>query len=286
MKREPRFEHEEARELWRRAAELQLAAEQESQKRAALTPPDPHGLSLEQVAEAASGAGIDPDYVVMAVAERRLPDSDLIRRDRWAARWLRRLVSGADELQLSIAIDAAPQAVLEAFRSVAATSLFEMEHEETFGDDAVHDGVLVYRLAGTSGQSKFHSELEMADARVLIVTIRPEGDGTRLRLRAPLFRRGLNLALATGFAGGLGAGGSFGGAAAGGAIAGLIGTASVAMVAAPAVIGAALGGAAGLAGFKRMYRWARSTGDTALKRLTRAIRFELESRQRNAESTE
>lgn len=279
MTREPRFEHEEARELWRRAAELQLAAEQESQKRAALTPPNPDGLSLEQVADAASGAGIDPDYVVMAVAERRLADSDLIQRDRWTARWLRRLVRGVDEIQVSEVFDATPQSLLAAFRKVALTSAFEMEHEETLGDDPVRDGVLVYRLDGSWGPSakKFHSELELADVRVLIVTIRPEGDGARLRIRAPMYRRGLNLALASGFTGGLGAGGLFGGAAAGSAIAGMIGTASIAALAAPAVVGAALGGAAGLAGFRKMYRWGRGMGDTALKRLLRAIRLELES---------
>lgn len=285
LTREPRFEHDEARELWRRAAELQLAAEQESQKRAALTPPNPDGLSLEQVAEAASGAGIDPDYVVMAVAERHLPDSELIRRDRWTARWLRRLVRGVDEVQVSVTFEETPQSVLAAFRSVAATSAFEMEHEETLGDDPARDGVLVYRLAGTWGQSsKFHSEMELADARVLIVTIRPEGNGARLRIRVPMFRRGLNLALATGFTGGLGAGGSFGGAAAGGAIAGLVGTASIALVAAPAVVGAALGGAVGLAGYRKLYHWARGMGDTALKRLVKAIRLEVQTRQLEVES--
>jgi len=178
LTRKPRFEDDEARELWRRAAELQLAAEQESQKRAALAPPNPDGLSLEQVAEAASGAGIDPDYVVMAVAERHLQDGELIRRDRWTARWLRRLVRGVDEIHVSELIDAAPQSVLAAFRGVALTPAFELVLEESLGDDPARDGVLVYRLAGSWGPKvkKIHSEMMLENARGLIVRLRPEGN--------------------------------------------------------------------------------------------------------------
>src|SRR5690606_23432999 len=104
-----------------------------------------------------------------------------------------------------------------------------------------------------------------------LVTARPEGEATRLRLFAPLFRRELNLAVSGGFTGAAAAGGSAGGAAAGGAIAGWLGVGSAALVAGPAVVGALLGGALGLAGYRRLYRWSWRKGETALQRLLRAV---------------
>lgn len=53
----------------------------------------------------------------------------------------------------------------------------------------------VFRRQGASW-SGFSGGLEAADVRVLLVTIRATQDGTVVRIRAPLFRRGLNLGLA------------------------------------------------------------------------------------------
>jgi hypothetical protein len=75
-------------------------------------------------------------------------------------------------------------------------------------------------------------------------------------------------------AGGLGGLASYGGAAAGGTIAAWIGTASLALVAGPATLGALIGGVIGVAGYRKAYRWARRGGDKALERLIKAVAAE------------
>jgi hypothetical protein len=268
----PRIPEDEAAELWRRAAELQLAAERADQSRRALVSRDGQGLTLEQVSVAAEGAGIDPDHVRVALAERRLPDADKIRRDQWTARWVRRLLSETDALEIFHSIAAPPQRTLEALRAVAASPQFPMALENSLGDDAVKDGVLVYRISGTP-DSSFHSDLDMSDARVVVVTIRAEGEATRLRLRVPLFRRGINLAL-TGTCSGLaGFGGWSVGGSVGAALGGLIG-ASTAVIALPAALGAGAGAAVGVGVYRSIYRWAVRKGESALQRLVQAIVLE------------
>src|SRR5690606_6000432 len=113
-----RVTDEEARELWRRAAEVHAAADRSRAGRAVVRAGE-RGLTLEDVSAAAEGAGIGADYVRLALAERRLPDGGAIRRDRWAARWLRRVVGDADAIQVSRVVQAEPARVLDAFRAIA-----------------------------------------------------------------------------------------------------------------------------------------------------------------------
>ncbi|MGH7554948.1 MAG: hypothetical protein ACREMQ_18260 [Longimicrobiales bacterium] len=273
MDRGSRIPDDEAAELWRRAAELQAAAERADQSRHALVPHDGQGLTLEQVSAAAEGAGIEPDHVRVALAERRLPDADKIRRDQWTARWVRLLITDGDAFDVLQSIASPPQRVLEALRAVASSPQFPMALEKTMGDDPVKDGVLVYRILGTP-DSSFHSDLDIADARVVLITIRPERDGTRLRLRVPLFRRGINLALAGTCAGLASAGGWSAGGALGAALGGLIG-ASTAVIALPAAIGAGAGALVGVRVYRRIYGWAFRKGESALHRLVQAIILEV-----------
>lgn len=271
---EPRVSEREARELWRRAAELQAADERKRVTRRATVPPAAEDLSLADVAGAAEGAGIEPDYVRLALAERRLVDADQIRRDRWTARSLRAVVGEKDAIEVSRVIAASPDHVLRAFQAVGSRPEFALIPEDGIGHDALVDGVLVYRLQGSS--SSFHSCLSYADARVVLVTVRAYGDGARIRLRVPLFRRGLNLAVAGGLSGTTGGLGAMGGGAAGSALAGWIGTASVAVLMAPAVVGALGGAAAGVVGFRKLYGSAVQAGEGAMRRLMHAVALEAE----------
>ncbi len=276
--RELRITDEEARELWRRAAELQAAAQRAERGSRAIAPVDEHGLTLEQVSAAAEGAGIDADYVRLALAEQRLPDADAIRRDRWTARWLRRMLGNLpDALEVSHSINAAPVHVLEAVRTVFPRPPFELALEDSVGDDPAGDGVLVYRLVGPNSTSSFRENLDWADARVLLTTIRADHDGARLRLRVPLFRRGINLALASGFTGSFAAGGTWGGALGGVALASMIGIAPIAVILLPAVLGAVAGGATGAAAYRGLYRWATRGAEPALHRLIQAVLVEVET---------
>lgn len=269
---EPRISEQEARELWRRAAELQAADERKRATRRAAVPAAAEDLSLAHVAEAAEGAGIEPDYVRLALAERRLVDADHIRRDRWTARSLRFVVGETDAIDLSRVIAASPDRVLRAFQVVVSKPEFELIPEDSIGDDPLVDGVLVYAIHSSS--PSFHSHLSFADVRVVLVTVRADGNGARIRLRAPLFRRGLNLTVAGGLGGTGGALGAMGGGAAGGALAGWIGTASVAVLAAPAVVGALVGAAAGVVGFRKMYGSVARSGEGAMRRLLHAVAVE------------
>jgi hypothetical protein len=109
-----RIAEDEARRLWRRAAEMQVA-EERALLAAGRTGPAGHGLSLDQVSAAAEGAGIDPDFVRIALAEQRLPDADRIRRDAWTARWLRRILDDRDVIATTRIVAAPPDRVLAAF---------------------------------------------------------------------------------------------------------------------------------------------------------------------------
>lgn len=270
-----RVTDEEARELWRRAAELHAAAERSRTTRAVVRTGE-RGLTLEDVSAAAEGAGIGGDYVRLALAERRLPDGDAIRRDRWAARWLRRVVGDADAIEVSRVVRAGPARVLAAFRAIAERPPYGLRLEDGIGEDPLRDGVLIYRRAAQA-PSAFDGALELADARVVFVTVRPEGEGgARLRVRVPLFRRGVNLTLGGVSAGMLGAGGSWGGWTLGGALAAALGVASAAALVLPAGVGAVAGGALGLAGFRRLYHGLVRRAESALRGLLGAVAIEAE----------
>lgn len=159
--------------------------------------------------------------------------------------------------------------MFDAVRAVFPAAPFELVFEDTVGQGPLHDGVLVYRVGSATG-SDFHSSLNWADVRVVLATLRAEDGGTRLVLRAPLFRRGVNLAVN----GVLGVLGAWGGAFAGGAVAGLI-AAGPGLVLVPVLAGMAAGGAGGLGLFRGLYRNARDGGETALQRLLQAVALHL-----------
>lgn len=270
--RNPRISEDEARDLWKRALELQNTAERRTAQPQALVAGESSGLSLEQVAAAAEGAGIDPEYVRFTLAERQLADADRIDPRLWTARWLRALLREPDAIEEARFIAAAPSVVVAALKNVSARPDFELIHESSLGDDAARDGVLVYRLPN-KGES-FHRDFNFADARVLMFSIRPDGDGTRVRLRIPLFRRGINLALLGGTAGGGGWGGMAIGSGMAGVLAGVIGAGAIAAL--PLAAGA--GGAwLGMRAYRALYRSFVRGGYGSAARLLQAIAIEAES---------
>lgn len=266
---------EDARALWRRAAELQRSAQdREERDDRPLLEPERGTRTADEVLGAAREAGISGEHLLVAWAERRLVDADEIEADRWSSRWLRALLGGDDAVELDRRVDAPPDRVRDAVAEVVSSDAFRMRLEDRLGDPEEGAEVLVYRSdppRPSFWAPAFHTTLDLADGRVVVVALRPEGEGTRLRLRAPLYRRGLNLALTGGSAGVLGAGGGVGGVAAGEAVAALIGASSVVPLAAPAVVGAVAGGGLGVWAFRKVYRWGRRKGERALERLGRAV---------------
>jgi hypothetical protein len=265
----------EAHALWRRAIEIQAAAEQGASPARRLPAAAAAGLSLDDVVEIARGAGVAPSYVYLALAERALPEAESFDRDRRAARWARTLVRTGDVLETSQLIDAPPERVAAAFAAVVAKPAFELQLEDRVGPNPPYDGVLVYRIGQRAWRgSPFHDGMYLADLRIMLVTLRAEGDGTRLHLRLPYFAHGTNLSLTGILAGGLGAAGGYGGAIAGTALAAVLGTAALPLIAAPAAVGVLAGGALGVAGFRGVVRWGRRKGETELRRLLKVVALE------------
>jgi hypothetical protein len=273
-----RIPDEDARDLWERAIELQASAESSAVRLPSAV--RERGLSLDQVVAAAKGAGIDPTFVRMAVAERRLPDADEVRRDRRTARWARSLLAGVEAIEVGGVVPAPPERAVAAFDAVVARPSFQMVLEDRVGPDPPLEGVLVYRIHGHAGTtSSFHPAMAVADVRVMMVTAEAEGDGTIVRLRLPQFEHGTNLVLWGGITGGSGVAGGFGGAAAGAALGSVVGTASTLLVAGTAGAGALAAGATALAGSRAIAAWGRRKGVHELQRLLRTVAIEAASRK-------
>ena len=267
---------DEAKRLWQRALELQDEAERSVSSRSLASQAGETRLSLEHVAEAAEGAGIHPDFVLMARAEEQLPDAAEIRRQNWRARWLRGTVSNEDAIDVSRLIAGRPASVVAAVKAVAAQPAFNMLLENTVGlvDDVV-DRILVFRLQGGSG--RFNTTLNFADVRVLLVTVRPVPGGTHLRIRAPLFRRGVNLSIA-GVATTLGGvGGTWSGWTIAALAAGALGVTAGSALLIPAGLGALAGGAVGLGGFRSLYGGMVNQGRIAIMTFLNSVALEVES---------
>jgi hypothetical protein len=264
----PVISDDEARALWRRAAEMQVSAEHRKDTAALMPTADlESGLSVEQVTAAAEGAGIDPEYVRLALAERSLPEAASGSREAWAP-VLRVLTNDeSDALERSAAIAAPPERVLAAVRATLARPPYDLTLENTLGEAPLEDGVLVYRIVkglhkkfGVSqSYSPFQQQANNADGRVLLVTIRADPEGARLSVRMPLFRRGQNMLF-------------FSICAVAGALAGS------ALPPDSAGLLQGLLGAAGLVGgtafYRGVYRWALRKGETAIERLLRDVSSE------------
>jgi hypothetical protein len=267
---------QEARRLLQRATEIQAAAEQRQAGRNALKEPEGGGYSLQQIVEAAQEAGINPEYVRIAVAEARLPDAAAFDRDRLTARLHRVLVGAADVLEVTGRVEAPLAEAVAAFRAVVSRPSFELVLADRVGPNPPLDGVLVYRVVPpTFGQREFHGAMTVADAKVVLVTAQSVEGGTLFRLRLPLHQHGVNLGITGVLATGGGAAGGYGGATAGASLAAALGTASLAVVATPALMGAAIGGALGVACFRKVSHWGRRKGLQAIQRLLQTVALEV-----------
>jgi hypothetical protein len=171
-------------------------------------------------------------------------------------------------------IAATAPAAFAALRAVASRPAFDLILESAIGSDPVRDAVLVYRLG--SDNSNFQDHLNWADARVLLFRIRPDGDHTRIRVRVPLYRRGINLALTGGASTLVGAGGMSLGASASAALSSAI-TATAGLAMLPVAMGSLVGAALGVALYRGLYRWVYRDGSGAIGKLLQAIAMEAET---------
>jgi len=267
--------------LWRRATELQRAAtnpELDGEEGAGVLPPeDPDAIPVDRVLAAAEEAGIPTENVLLAMAERDLSDAQELDPDRRSARWLRKWVSETDAIEVSQVLRASVEEVVQATERVTATDTYRLGLENRWGNESQGPVVLAYRNQGVSlgMTSWFHSNLELGDGRVLLVTLHRVEDGTHLRIRLPLYRRDLNLALAGGSMGLFGFGGTAGAASVGNAVAGLMGVAAVPAAVALGVAGALVGAGVGRWGFQRLYGWGCGKGRAAVGQFAKAVAMEV-----------
>lgn len=271
----------EARALWERATEIERDRAASGQSRAPLHRPEE--LSVEGLLEVGREVGLAPDSVLLSAAEGRLADAADLKPRRASPLWHRVLVETRDALEASVHLPVTPAEALRILDDVMGREEYRMALEDRIGEDPEQPSVSVFRNVWTEGLSReaaFHAALRYADGRVLIVAVIPDRKGgTRLRIRMPLYERGVNLTLSGVAGAGVGASGAslgtaVGQVAVGAALGGATGVLPLAVVVAPAGVGGYVGLGAGILGFRRLQRWGFRRGQFALSQLVRALELE------------
>jgi hypothetical protein len=273
------------RSLWERAAELdrERAPPEEG---GPLLSADARELSVAEMVEVGREVGISPDSVLLSVAEGRLPDGNELKPRRESPLWHRILIEVRDAVEVPLRLAVPPDVALQLLDEVMERQEYRMSLEDRMISEEDEASVSVFRNMAEEGVlpgSEFHGTLHLTDGRVLVIAVLPDPEGgSRIRIRMPLYERGVNLTI-SGVSGGVtGAGGASLGTALGEAMVGAVlggatGILPLAMVVAPAVVGAYMGVGAGILGFRKLQRWGFGKGQSALVRLARALELEAES---------
>lgn len=287
-----RISEDEARALWRRAAELQAEAARRLEERSQQLAPREHsgdpaevgGYRLEDVRAAAEGAGISAEFLERALVESRtraLVEGARARPSAMAARFL-----GQPPLTLedSRVIRAPAEEVYAAMQRILPGRPFRLTLVDHHGADPLEGGVLVFKVpaysytAITADQS-FAYEMAMADVKQLLFNLRrleTDPPAAELTVQASLTHsHKLTLWVGGSISGVLaslsGVGGGFVGAAAGAAL-GIGG-----LAAAAAAGGFLAGGAAAMLGWRGLYRYGLRRGKKAIRNLIGSIAVDIET---------
>ncbi len=293
---ETRISEEEARALWRRAAELQAEAARRLEERSRQLAPREHpsdapeseGYRLADVRAAAEGAGISPEFLDHAVAESRnraLVEGAPAQPSATAARFLGR---PPRTLEVSRVIHAPAEEVYAAMQRILPDRPFRLSLVDHHGADPIEGGMLVFRVpaysyTATAADQSFAYEMTWADLKQLVFSLRrldKSPPATELTVRAGLtssHRKGL-------WVGGIFSGvvatlGGVGGAFASGAVAVGLGLGGIALGAAAVgfLAGGASSGGLAMLGYRRLYRYALRRGRKAIRDLIGAIAVDTET---------
>jgi hypothetical protein len=247
--------------VWRRAAQLQAEAAQRLDERSRTLAvrgepagADPHDFTLDEVRAAALEAGIAPEFVALAVAEAGADPEEALSPagDRAATRYL-----GVSQRSIEVArtIDRPAAQVYEAMQRVLPTHPWYLSLRDSTGDPLA-GGILVFDVpAYTMGNTNpFAYHATTVDVKQLQVMLRPApgraGAACEVVVSAGLTRSVRRNLIASGWLSG-----AFGALGGGGAT-GLAALAGVggAMLALPAVAGAAVLGGGMAVGYRALYR--------------------------------
>ncbi|HSG09262.1 MAG TPA: hypothetical protein VLA36_12955 [Longimicrobiales bacterium] len=274
----------EATRLWQRAAQLQAEEARRAEARAASDAErnlpgsgdrGSEGYALTHVRAAAVEAGIGEEFVEAALAE--VQSDRVVQRavgpgKNRLARWL--LGNPADSLTVRRLIHAGPAGVLAAMEALLPHEPYTLMLRERVGDPA-EGGTLVFDIHGvgfsTAAQPGFRGDAGYADLRQVYATLaRLPGaaERTEVTLQAPVaWAHAINAAVSGVMS--LAAGG-FALMAVGTVVSGigLVGPLGVGLVA--ATCGGA-GAAAGLSGFRAVYRYGHRRGTRGMEALLAAV---------------
>jgi hypothetical protein len=248
--------------VWRRAAQLQAEAVQRLDERSRTLAvrgdpagADPHDFTLDEVRAAALEAGIAPEFVALAVAEAGADPEEALSPagDRAATRYL-----GVSQRSIEVArtIERPAAQVYEAMQRVLPAHPWYLALRDSTGDPLA-GGILVFDVPAYTlgtGSTPFAYHSTSVDVKQLQVMLRPApgrgGEACEVVVSAGLHRSvRRNLKVGGWLSGAFGALG-------GGGVTGLAALAGVggAMLALPAVAGAAVLGGGMAVGFRAAYR--------------------------------
>ena len=291
-----RISEEQARALWRRAAELQAEAARRLEERSRQLAPRGHpadtaeveGYRLADVRAAAEEAGISPEFVDHALVETRdrTPvEGSQVRPSAMAARFL-----GQPPLTLEVSrvIHAPAEEVYAAMQRILPGRPFHLSLIDHHGTDPLDGGVLVFKVPAYSytampADQSFAYEMAWGDLKQLLFSLRgldTDPPATELTVRASLIHsHKLSMWVGgsiSGVVGSLsGVGGAFAGGAAGAAL-GIGGLTAGAAVAGFLAAGVAVGGLAML-GWRAVYRYSLRRGEKAIRNLIGSIAVDIET---------
>ncbi len=275
---------DDARLLWKRAAELQAEAARRLEERSRLLAPAEttgSGFRLTEVKSAALEAGISPEFVELAYAEvgseaGKKPPSEAVERRARQFLGIRRA-----SLEVSRVIDASPAEVFESLQRVLPSARYALLHVNTLGDDPLKDGVFVFEPPSMWTQAgaaaEFAGQMGGVGAKQLFVSLREIGpEKSELSVRAPMARGfRTHYFLGLGLTGSMAVGAGIGGAAIATAAMGALGIAAAPLLAGAVIGGVAVGtgGVGGLSlwGFRALFRHSVEKAETALTTLLQVV---------------
>jgi hypothetical protein len=293
---DPILSDEQARRLWERAAELQAEAAQKreaeeakgegggSSRKLLQSEGDADlGYSLANIRQAGLEAGIQPDYLDHALAEKAILDLEGGSEGGW---WDRTAKNFLDDKDLSLVVQRSFQFPAEPVWNVLEDTLTSEPHGldllEIWGDGPAAGGLAIFEAPYTyedRGSLKYWSSV--AEVRRYMVQIRPDDEEScTLLIRAPLRRtHRIHGAIGVGLSGlGAAVGGvlGWGAAAAIGAATGLAGIPLAAT--GLGLIGSGTIGTERLTRFGsiRMYRWGIRSLEKNIQKILKRVERDLQ----------